>query len=190
MTEIKFRIKDTKNEQYISLFIPQMGSIISGIAGIVFSSYIEALEYLNKMQCNGLNYGHFVDITRFVIEESEITIRNHTVQNSFEDLILSEPDSEENIKRITSILKYAVQWGFDVMEPTFLQFVLNYDKYQPILSKVVPPHMLNSIGEFLGEGILGCDIDVLGSISLTASEEQHIMYDINDLFKSRTNASK
>lgn len=186
MTDKKYKILDTKYYNYVEI-IAANGDIIYSPLGKIFSSYGDALKYLYDCQQISMCNRRFLNLERFNIEELQLMrIGCITVNDIVQKQIMSEPDSDEKINWLKSILTQAVLDGFNVMEPGFLDFVLTYDKYEPIMSEIVPPHIIQCIDEFKMDGILSCDLDLLGSISLTASENQHKMYDIEGLFKRRT----
>lgn len=182
-------------EQYFKIFDPYfgyvqnitpVGEIVHSNLGIVFNNCGEAYNYLIDKQRLSRNVNVYFDINRFIIQELRLTpYTTIPVHRNIAEEIIYQPDSEENIKWFKSILHQAVRDGFKVVEPKLLEFSLTYDKYQPIMSQIVPPHMLQSIDEFMSVGINECDLNDLGSISLTATEEQLNMFDIEKLIFNR-----
>ncbi len=186
MTENKYKILDLKNGQYVEI-ITANGEVVNSPFGKIFPTYGHAISYLYERQKLTINNQRFLRLDRFQVEELKLMkIGSMKVNDTIQLQIMSEPDSDEKIGWLKSILKQSVLDGFNIMQPEFLNFVLTYDKYEPIMSEIVPPHIVQCIDEFKTDGILSCDLDLLGSISLTASEKQHRMYDIEGLFTRRT----
>lgn len=186
MTENKYKILDLKNGQYVEI-ITANGDVVNSPFGKIFPTCGHALSYLYECQKITINNQRFLRLDRFQVEELKLMkIGSMKVNDTIQLQIMSEPDSDEKIGWLKSILKQSVLDGFNIMQPEFLNFVLTYDKYEPIMSEIVPPHIVQCIDEFKTHGILSCDLDLLGSISLTASEKQHKMYDIEGLFERRT----
>jgi hypothetical protein len=183
----KFKIRDRITGQFIYV-ISANGDLVSSTLGSEYYSYAEALTYICNAQSMCTKAGFYVDVERLVIEEYRLCPYNITPVKNFQiNSVMANPDLEENVNYVRVILKTCVSDGFMIVRPEFIEFILTYDKYQPILSELIPPHMLQSIEEFRSVGIKGCDLDTLGSISLTASTEQLKMYDIEGLIRSREN---
>lgn len=186
MTENKYKILDLKNGQYVEI-ITANGEVVNSPFGKIFPTYGHALSYLYECQKISINNQRFFRLDRFQVEELKLMrIGSLTVNETIQGEIMSDPDSDEKIGWLKSILKQSVLDGFNTMQSDFLNFVLTYDKYEPIMSEIVPPHIIQCIDEFKTVGILSCDLDLFGSVSLTASEKQHKMFDIDGLFKRRT----
>ena len=182
----KFKILDLKNGQYV-LSITANCDIVNSPNGQSFDSYELACQYLSESQMNCIRSNRFLDLSRFSIQEFRYVLYNNVVQvSNIEKHIIKTPDDQFSLNSVRAILSEAVRSGFKVILPELLTFILSYDKYKPILSEIVPPHMIQCIDEFMNDGILSCDIDILGVISLTATEKQLIMYDIEGLFRRRT----
>ncbi|AFC21629.1 hypothetical protein GAP32_179 [Cronobacter phage vB_CsaM_GAP32] len=191
MTEIRYKILDSVNGRYVELISISAIPIYSPF-GKTFFTYGDALGYLVKTQRDCMAVRRYLNLSRFKIQELHLIPYNTSeVYDGIEDSIMNDPDSDDKHEWLKAILSQAVLDGFGIIKPALLNFVLTYDKYQPMLSELVPPHMIQCIDEFKTVGIQGCDLDLLGSISLTASEKQLNMYDIDGLFKRRKeNASK
>lgn len=186
MTDKKYKILDLKNYQYVEI-IAANGEVINSTVGKIFPTYGHALSYLYECQKMSININRFFSLDRFQVEELQLMrVGSMKVNDTIQNEIMAEPDSDEKINWLKSILTQSVLDGFNTMQPEFLNFVLTYDKYEPIMSEIVPPHIVQCIDEFKTVGILSCDLDLLGSVSLTASEKQHKMFDIDGLFKRRT----
>lgn len=184
MIDTYFKIFDPMHG-YVQIISP-IGEIVHSTFGNTFSNYGEAYNYLINSQRLARNVNIYIDINRFMIQELRLTpYTSVSVKTYVIEEILNNPDSEENIKWFKSILHQAVRDGFKIIDPKLLEFSLTYDKYQPIMSQIVPPHMLQSIDEFTSVGIKECDLTDLGSISLTATEEQLTMFDIEKLIFNR-----
>lgn len=184
MIESYFKIFDPERG-YVQM-ITAIGEVVHSNLGCTFSNYGEAHTYLINAQRLSRNAQVYIDISRFMIQEMRLMpYSTIPVQSSEISEILYSPDSEESIKWFKAILHQAVRDGFKIIDPRILEFSLTYDKYQPIMSQIVPPHMLQSIDEFMSVGIKECDLNDLGSISLTATEEQLTMFDIEKLIFNR-----
>lgn len=189
MTEIVYKIRDKRNYQYVEFITPNT-EVVNSTIGRKFNSYGDAITFLNTAQMQCIRNNRYISLNRFEIEELHLTRYGSTNITDFvQDAILNKPDNDEYIGWFRSLLTQSVLDGFQLIKPELLNFALTYDKYQPIMSEIVPPHMLQCIDEFKEVGILGCDMDILGSISLTASEKQITMYNIDELCKSKTDIS-
>lgn len=72
-----------------------------------------------------------------------------------------------------AVLRLSVLYGFDISQTneTFIQEVLTSPKYSDIVTRVIPPHMIENIDNFRKVGIATCPKDELGAIMLTSSED-------------------
>jgi len=184
--DVVYKIRDLKNGQFVEL-ISASGNVVNSVNGRRFDTYSSALSFLHESQMNILRNKRYVSLTRFAIHELRLEIRGTiTVPNVIEASILAKPEDDENQEWFKSIVSQAVLDGFCEVDQTLLNFALTNDKYHSILVEYVPPHMLQCLDEFMSVGINGCDLDTLGSISLTASQKQLKMYDIDRLFTVRT----
>lgn len=162
------------------------GDVISE-AGRVFETTGEALEFLIRRQTEFFKSGHYLDVSKYLIVEYYITELSHTkCDNFFESTIMNSEYSESNVKQVKAVVKTMVNDGFNCVSSQFLNYLLTDDKYHLIMTEIIPPHMLGSIEEFMDCGIQNCDLDVLGSISLTATNEQIRMHDIEGVLIRRS----
>ncbi|SOK58991.1 hypothetical protein [Yersinia phage fHe-Yen9-03] len=192
MTDIKYKIRNKFTGQYIHTIIltgdvpSNIGDVSSNI-GKVFDSYIDAYNFLHECQNLFFEVDRYLDISDYSIDEFHFILYNfRNVENNIENNIMDEPDNSDNVKKLRAILNHCVNNGFFCITKRFLDFILTYDKYQPILIEIVPNHILYSVGDFINVGIKTCDLDILGSISLTATTEQLKMHNIEQLFKDRS----
>lgn len=189
MTNRMYKIRN-KSFQLIHDVYPH-GDMVSEV-GRVFDTNGQALEFLIRKQTEYFASGHYLDISKYTIVEFYITECSHNkCNNFFESTIMDSEYSELNVKKVKAIVKSMVNHGFDCVSSQFLNYLLTDDKYQPIILEIIPPHMLYSTEEFMDCGIQNCDLDVLGSISLTATNEQLRMHDIEGVLRRRSeNISK
>jgi hypothetical protein len=181
-----FKIRDLKTGQFVEI-LSANGDVVNSINGKVFDTHSSALAYLYDCQKIIIKNKRYVNLNRFMIHELKLVIGYSTsVQNSIEPTILSNPEVPEYQEWFKSIITQAVLDGFCEVDQTLLNFALTDDKYHSILVEYVPPHILQCLDEFMSVGIKSCDLDTLGSISLTASQKQLTMYDIERLFAVRT----
>lgn len=189
MTNRMYKIRN-QSFQLISDVYPN-GDMISEV-GRVFDTNGEALEFLIRRQTEYLASGHYIDISKYTIVEFYITEYSHVKCDNFvESTIMNNEYSDSNVKKVKTIAKSMVQQGFNCVSSQFLNFLLTDDKYQLIMTEIIPPHMLYSTEVFMDCGIQDCDLDVLGSISLTATSEQLRIHNIEGVLRSRSeNISK
>ena len=186
MTDKRYKILDTHNYQYVTM-IAATGHVVNSTIGTLYDNYGDAMSYIYNSQTNAIRAGTYIDISRFVVVEVYfVTGTTHSVHNVLQQTLLKCWNEPEKQQWFGTLIEHAVKNGFNTVDAELYNFALTNDKYAPILSERVPPHMLQCIDEFQAVGILGCDIDVLGSISLTATENQITMYDIDGLIQSRT----
>lgn len=187
MTDTKFKIRDRLSGQFVYI-ISVHGDIVTSPNGYDYNTYADAYNYIINAQRNSINTNHYLEVERLIIEEYRLTPYMSIDVSNYENVrVIENPDNKEVVNYVKVILRKCVVDGFMSVPADVVQFILTYDKYQPILSELVPPHMLQSIDDFMSVGIKGCDLDVLGSISLTATVEQLNMYDIDGLIRSREN---
>lgn len=187
MTDTKFKIRDRLSGQFVYI-ISVHGDIVTSPTGWDYKTYADAWNYISNAQRTSINTNHYLEVERLIIEEYRLTPYMSIDVSNYQNVrVIENPDNEEVVNYVKVILRKCVVDGFMSVPADVVQFILTYDKYQPILSELVPPHMLQSIDDFMSVGIKGCDLDVLGSISLTATVEQLNMYDIDGLIRSREN---
>lgn len=184
--EVAYKIRDMKNGQFVEL-LSASGNVVNSTNGKIFDTYSSAMAYLYESQSAMMRNKRYINLNRFSIHELRLVISSTiSVPNLIESTILAKPEDEEYQEWFKSIVSQAVLDGFCEVDQTLLNFALTNDKYHSILVEYVPPHMLQCLDEFMNVGINGCDLDTLGSISLTASQKQLNMYDIDRLFAVRT----
>ncbi|UYE98612.1 hypothetical protein XbC2_183 [Xanthomonas phage XbC2] len=184
--EVAYKIRDMKTGQFVEL-LSASGNVVNSTNGKIFDTYSSAMAYLYESQSAMMRNKRYINLNRFSIHELRLVISNTiSVPNLIESTILAKPEDEEYQEWFKSIVSQAVLDGFCEVDQTLLNFALTNDKYHSILVEYVPPHMLQCLDEFMSVGINGCDLDTLGSISLTASQKQLNMYDIDRLFAVRT----
>lgn len=186
INNIVYKIRDLKTGHFVEL-ISASGDVVNSVNGRRFDNYSSAASYLQESQMMILRNKRYINLNRFVIHELRLEIRGTiNIPNVIEANILAKPEDEEYQEWFKAIISQAVLDGFSEVDQTLLNFALTNDKYHSILDEYVPPHMLQCLDEFMSVGIKGCDLDTLGSISLTASQKQLNMYDIDRLFSVRT----
>lgn len=184
--EVVYKIRDMKNGQFVEL-LSASGNVVNSTNGKIFDTYSSAMAYLYESQSAMMRNKRYINLNRFSIHELRLVISSTiSVPNLIESTILGKPEDEDHQEWFKSIVSQAVLDGFCEVDQTLLNFALTNDKYHSILVEYVPPHMLQCLDEFMSVGINGCDLDTLGSISLTASQKQLNMYDIDRLFAVRT----
>lgn len=187
MTDLRYKIRDKANYQYVQA-ISVTGDVINSTVGTIFNDYNSAISYLLSWQDTCIQNNRYLNLDRFIIEELHLVVgRTIPMNDVVQPALMSEPIDDTKLKWLRCVLTQSVLDGFNIIKPELLQFILSSDKYESTLSEVVPPHMIQCIDEFNNVGILKCDLDLLGSISLTATEKQLTMYDIDGLLKRRTN---
>lgn len=184
MTDKTYKIRN-KKLQYIFDVHPT-GDMTSEI-GRVFENINEAYSFLYNRQSSFFASGLYLDLTQYeVVEYVHYENSRTRLQNTVEYTIMNVEPSPHNMLKVKAIANQIVFYGFSCCTPPFLNFLLTSDKYYPILLEIVPPHMLNSPEDFMSVGILECDLDVLGSISLTATNYQLTKHGIVDLLNRRS----
>lgn len=184
--DVVYKIRDMKTGQFVEL-LSASGNIINSTNGKVFDTYSSAMAYLHSSQMDMIRNKRYISLNRFSIHELRLVISSTvSVPSVIESSILGKPEDEDHQEWFKAIVSQAVIDGFGDVDKTLLNFALTNDKYHSILVEYVPPHMLQCLDEFMSTGINGCDLDTLGSISLTATKKQLTMYDIERLFSIRT----
>ena len=181
-----YKIYDTVTYSLVE-FITSTAEVISSTTGATYKHHSEAIQAIERAQNESLSNGWFLNTSRFQILELSTYI-GQTIQyeSTLPGMILNFPESPDNVSKFRVIVKQAVLDGFKIIRQDLLNFALTSDKYNPILYQMVPPHMLQCLDEFTDVGLRCCDIDILGTISLTATTEQLTMYNIDELIKERS----
>lgn len=186
INNVVYKIRDIKTGQFVEL-LSNSGNIINSINGKNFDTYSSAMEYLINSQTDMIRNNRYINLNRFSINELRLEIKSTiSVPNVIETTILDRPQADECRNWFKSIVSQAVLDGFGEINQDLMEFALTNDKYYSILVEYVPPHMLQCLEEFMSVGIKNCDLDTLGSISLTATQKQLKMYDIERLFSVKT----
>lgn len=186
INDIVYKIRDIKTGQFVEL-ISSYGQIINSINGLSFDTYSSASNYLYSSQFTAFRNKRYLNLNRFLIIELKLVVNQSSeIDNMVENSIIADPEDPMNQEWFKAIVYQSVLDGFNEMDSALLNFALTDDKYHSILVEYVPPHMLYSLDEFMSDGINSCDLDILGSISLTASQKQLTIYDIERLFLVKT----
>jgi hypothetical protein len=177
---------DLKTSQYVEL-ISSFGQVVNSINGVSFTTYSAASDYLYSSQFTSFRNKRYLNLNRFSIVQLELEVKKmFEMDNQVEKTIIADSEEPLNQEWFKAIVYQSVLNGFNEMDSALLNFALTDDKYHSILVEYVPPHMLYSLDEFMSDGINSCDLDILGSISLTASQKQLTMYEIDRLFLVKT----
>lgn len=185
MTEVLYKIRNIKTGNMIIGFTA--GVDVTSTIGKTFKSYGDALMFLTREQEASLIFhSRYINLDNYIIEEYTLRISSGSPVKTN---LIYNLDTKRDLNSemlVSSVFKDIVLRGFNVIPESLLNFLLTDDKYHAIMLEIVPPHMAHSIDDFREVGILECELDILGSISFTATDEQLIMHNIPIIFKQRT----
>ncbi|AQW88709.1 hypothetical protein FDH34_gp184 [Serratia phage BF] len=185
MTNMKYKIRNKKTFLYIDDIYSDGDR--SSMYGRIFDSHAIAQQFLYERQHELFEMNQYLDISNYTIDEYHLSLsRSIAIYNTVEEHIMNSPDNEGNVKKVKAMLHQCILHGFSCISTPFFDFLLTSDKYEPILLELVPPHILHSVNDFMDVGIMECDLDELGAISLTATTEQIKMNQIVEILRARS----